>query len=152
MRTSTLSFVLASAIASVGLLGCGDDPRTSGGGGGGGNPPEEFALIGSWTSNFGNMEVITSTSWNNGFSTDKVLEFKNDIMTVYTQTSSGAQFNPDRFNKIEWSGLTDNSFYYCIVDFGLATLAEAKTSTQTGDTFDPDNSGCGSFPWTKLTK
>ena len=35
---------------------------------------------------------------------------------------------------------------------GLATLEAAKSSTQTADASDPDNSGCGGFGWTKLTK
>ena len=135
-------FALAAAISA-----CGDD-HDHDHEGHNHNQEATFPLIGTWTSNFGSTEVITSTSWNGS----RLVEFDADAFVAYTQNPADASFGPNEFNKIEWIGLTDNSFYYCFVDFGLATLDAAKSSTQTADASDPDNSGCGGFGWTKLAK
>jgi hypothetical protein len=45
-----------------------------------------------------------------------------------------------------------NSFYYCMIDYGKATLAEAIASTKVADSSDPDTGGCGGFSWTKNTR
>jgi hypothetical protein len=60
-------------------------------------------------------------------------------------------FNPSKFNRFVWTAITGGSFYYCTVDFGLATLNDALASTKTADDSDPDASGCGGFSWTKLS-
>jgi len=111
-------------------------------------PPPPFALAGTWTSNFGGMEVITSTSWNGS----ALIEYDNDALVAYTQNPADAQWGPNEFNKQVWAGLTDNSVYYCTVDYGFASLELAKTSTKTFDASEPEASGCGGFSWTKLSK
>ena len=109
------------------------------------SPPIE--IRGSWTSNFGGEEVITPLMW--GAASIKL--FDNTANWSVTQNAADDMWNPSKFNKIVWTELADASFYYCTVDYGLDTLEAAKTSTQTADSSDPDNSGCGQFSWTKLT-
>ena len=134
------SLMFLSSLLVLTVWACGDDHDHD-------NDPT-IAVAGTWTSNFGGMETITSTSWNG----TPIIEFDNDANVAYTQNAADASWGANQFNKLVWSGLTDNSVYYCTVDFGLDTLAAAKTSTKTADSSDPDNSGCGGFSWTKLTK
>jgi len=158
MRSSHLSFCFLSILAVLAMFACGGELRMSTGGGTGNsnnnnNGNGDFALIGTWMNSFGSLEVITSTSWNSDFLEMAVVEHDNDGMIAYTQTSTNDMYNPNKFNKIEWTGLSDNTVYYCMVDYGLTTLGEAKSSTQTADSSNPDAMGCGRmFPWTKLSK
>jgi hypothetical protein len=50
-----------------------------------------------------------------------------------------------------WTEPRAGSFYYCFVDFGLATLELAQGSTGTANATSPDTTGCGMLSWTKLS-
>ena len=117
----------------------------------GGFPWTELAptieIEGRYDSNFGTEESITSDMW--GSST--VRAYDNDENVAYLQLPEDDMFNPDTFTKIVWTEPTDGVFHYCWVDFGLATIEEAQSSTAAWDASEPDVSGCGGFPWTKLT-
>lgn len=104
-------------------------------------------IKGSYTSMFG-LETITSTTWNG----TPIRAFDNGTNFAVTQNPADSDFGADLYNKIVWTEPSSGSFYYCFVDFGLATLEQARTSTQTADETDPDNGGCGMFAWTKLSK
>ena len=45
----------------------------------------------------------------------------------------------------------DGTFYYCTEVISADTAEEAWADLATSDASDPDNGGCGGFPWTKLT-
>ncbi len=108
-----------------------------------------FELIGTWATPYGTDDVITQTMWNKA----KIVEFDNAANLGFTQEPADDPYNPNKFNKVIWTEPKNNSFYYCIVDYGKDSLALAKASTLTADASDPDNKGCGgSFPWTKATK
>ena len=127
-----------------GIAGCGDDDDEM---------TNEFELAGTWSSNFGGRLTITSTAWDSA----ALLEFDEANNTVITQNPSDALFFPDLYNRIEYTEPTNDRFFFCTVDFGLASLDAARTSTQTADQTDPSVSGCGvppppGFPWTELTR
>ncbi len=103
-------------------------------------------IIGIWASNFGGEETISDSHWNQ----DSLVSYDNELNYVITQSSTSAQFNPGKFNKLVWTEPSENSFYYCFVDFGLDTAEAAKNTSKMADTTDPANSGCGGFAWTKL--
>ncbi|MEQ9500810.1 MAG: hypothetical protein RIT81_28325 [Deltaproteobacteria bacterium] len=107
-------------------------------------------IEGEYDSNFGGTETITSDLWTS-YDASVVREYDNDANIAYLQLPEDAMFNPDTFAKVVWTEPDGGAFYYCWVDFGFATLDEAKTSTKTWDASDPDNTGCGGFSWTKLT-
>lgn len=119
--------------------GCGGFPWT--------RLAEPIEIAGTFTSPFG-METISSHLWG----TATVHEYDNDGNWALTQWPSDDMYNPDKFNRVVWTEPAGGSFYYCIVDFGRDTLEEVKTSTQTADASDPENAGCGSFPWTALSE
>ena len=103
-------------------------------------------IAGTWTSSFGGNETVTSYQWGGV----TVVEYDNGANWAVTQNAEDAEFNPGKFNKIVWTEPEGGRFYYCWVDFGKDTAAEAKASTNTADASDPETSGCGGFPWTRL--
>jgi hypothetical protein len=106
-------------------------------------------VAGHWHSNFDTNEEIDNTKWT--YTT--LIAFDNDLNVAITQNSATDMFGPNQFNRYVWTPIdtTDGSFFYCTVDFGLATASEARASTKTADASDPLNSGCGGFGWTKLS-
>ncbi|MEM7678154.1 MAG: hypothetical protein AAF449_19355 [Myxococcota bacterium] len=133
------ALVIASAVGLLTWTACGDDEETP--------TTEQFELVGEWSSLFGD-ETITSTSWASGI----LVEFDEAQNFAVTQNQPTADFFPSKFNKIVYTEPVDDSFFYCFVDFGLDTAAEARTSTQTADATDPASGGCGNFTWTQLTR
>ena len=104
-------------------------------------------IAGSWKSNFGTEEVITHAKWG----TAAIAKYDNDKNVAITQSAPDDMWTPNKFNRLVWTNPLGNDFYYCTADYGLDSLAAAETSTQTADSSDPENSGCGNFPWTKLS-
>jgi len=115
----------------------------------------ELEILGSWKSNYEALEKIDATSWtstSSGFTTTySMVKFDNEANMVITQNASDASYDPDKFNKIVWTDIVEDTFYYCMVDYSQETAELAETSTVSADVSDPGNSGCGGFTWTKLT-
>jgi hypothetical protein len=59
--------------------------------------------------------------------------------------------NANKFNEIVWTRVVNGSFYYCFVDFNRDTADDARNTTNVADATDPATSGCGQFPWTRLS-
>ena len=107
-------------------------------------------ITGDWVSNFGGTESIDSTTWGEA----AVTEFDNDENFAVTQNADDAEFSPGLFNRLVWTERDpddDCSFYYCWVSIGRDSAADARDSDDTADASDPETTGCGGFPWTKLT-
>ena len=110
--------------------------------------PGDLIILGTWASDFGGYEELTSTAWDDA----TILEYDNAARVAYTQNPANDAYDPSKFNKIVWTSPSAGSFYYCWVDYGLDDLASAKASTKVADASSPDTSGCGGFAWTKLTR
>lgn len=108
----------------------------------------DLELNGTWTTSFQGTEVITNTVWNGA----SIVEYSNTTNVAYTQNPANDQYNPSKFNKLVWTQPNGSTFYYCWLDFGKDSLDLAKASTLVADDKDPDNTGCGGFGWTKMTK
>ena len=113
---------------------------------------DDIEIAGSWESNFGGLETITSDAWANEWLTTTVIEYSNDNNWAINQNPDDDEFNPSQFSKVVWTEPTVDAFYYCTVAFGLDTADDARSATETADNSDPDNSGCGGFGWTKLSR
>ena len=70
---------------------------------------------------------------------------------VITQNAVDASSNPNKFNKTVWTDIINGAFYSCTVIFSKNTLAEVEVSQESADLSDPENSGCGDAPWSKLS-
>lgn len=107
-----------------------------------------IAVVGKWDSNFETKETINAKLW------DKMnlIEFNNTERWAITQNAEDSEFDPGKYLRIVWTPVVDNSFYYCMVDFGLDSADAARSSTKMADDSDPEKSGCGEYPWTKLTR
>jgi hypothetical protein len=115
---------------------------------GGIEQPGPIEVAGTWATNFGIDETISDTEWG----TASVISFDNDRNYAVTQQPADDMFNPSRFSKIEWTEPSEGRFWYCIVDFGLASAAEAEATEKSADASDPENGGCGGFSWTRLSE
>lgn len=110
--------------------------------------PETLEIEGVWASNFGTEEIITAERFDGA----PIRFLDPEANVLVTQNPPDAEFFPDAFNRVVWTEPAGDVFYYCFVEFGLDTLAEARDSTATADASDPDNSGCGGFAWTRLRR
>lgn len=109
-------------------------------------------IAGAYSDNFGGNETIASDKWQFSFGTSTIAEYDNAKNNAYLKAAADDKFNPSKFSKIVWTEPKADGFYYCTVAMGAGTLDLAKASTLTADDKDPDKTGCGGFPWTKLTK
>lgn len=130
----TFARLIASTAFALTLTACGGGP---------------IELVGEYTTSFAFDESITEESWG----TTSIEDYDNGDNWAVTQNPADAMFGANLYLKHVWTEpAADGSFHYCIVDFNLPTLEAAQTSTQTADASDPDNSGCGGFSWTGMTK
>ncbi len=128
------------------VMGCGGFPWTRL------VPNEVIEITGSYVSNFGGMETITSESWDFGYLLAAMIMFNNASNVAITQNPDGEPDTfPNTFSRVVWTEPgADGSFYYCTTDFNKMTAEEAMMMPTMADDTDPENSGCGGFPWTKL--
>jgi hypothetical protein len=126
-------FLFATHLA---LVGCGTDE------------PGPLEVAGEWASNFGFDETISQTMWG----TAAVIRYDNDDNFAITQQPANDMFNPSKFSKLVWTEPSAGKFFYCTVDFGLATAAEAEATTKSADASNPESAGCGGFSWTRLAE
>lgn len=131
------AFIVALAMSTV---ACGPAPE---------DPPADIEVVGEWDEQFvDEPTVITATTW--GAST--IVNYDNDANWVVVQMSADDEWNPGKFAKFVWTDIAGDAFFYCWVDFGLDTAAEAESTTKTADAKNPAETGCGGeFPWTKMT-
>lgn len=110
-----------------------------------------ISIRGEYESNFDGLETVTATVWQQGGAPMRLVDWDETENWVVTQNDDEADFNPGLFNRIEFTEPdASGSFYYCFVEFGLSTADEARDSTATADASDPETTGCGGFPWTRL--
>ncbi|MBM4343502.1 MAG: hypothetical protein FJ100_09010 [Deltaproteobacteria bacterium] len=109
-------------------------------------------IAGTYNDNFGGSETIASDKWQFSFGTSTIVQYDNAKNDAYLQAPADDKFNPSKFSKIVWTEPKVDSFYYCTVVIGAATLDLAKASTLTADDKNPEKTGCGGVGWTKLTK
>jgi hypothetical protein len=143
------AFAMALSLFTVGCEGDDDDDDK-----GANNTPAvtHLELNGSWENkDFAETDVIDDASWTTAFGdgdpvTSSIETFDNDENYLVYSGPDG------KYSRIVWTEIDGDSFYDCTVDFGLDTLDAALASEKTADDSDPDNAGCGGFPWTKLTR
>lgn len=119
-----------------------------GSGGEGGGNGDTLEIVGKWSTPF-STEIIREDRWRSfgtGFDgTSAIVEYDNDANVVYTESNC-------TFSKNVYIDISGDSFYSCTIAYGLPTLEAAKADTKVADPATPDTSGCGAFPWSKLTK
>ena len=157
--TRSKHFLSVFALASV-LAACGssDEPPP--------NPVKEegpLEIEGTWSSNFGGTEIIGADAWvseyedleGNTVAIEQRIEaYSNSENEIVTQNPDDAGYEPSKFNRIIWTEMEGDSFYFCTTDHGLESAADAIARNTAADTSNKDESGCGAddFPWTKATR
>lgn len=110
-------------------------------------------IAGTWLDNFGAVQIVGEKSWDTGFGIVAIVDYDNKKNRAYTQSPPDDPYTANLFSKVVWTEPKADQFWFCIVDYGKATLALAQASSATADDKDPDKTGCGgAFPWTKMTR
>jgi hypothetical protein len=115
---------------------------------GGATSVTPLELIGEYTDDYASPLSITATGWNE----DTIAAYDNAENFVITLSPASAMYSPNTYTRIVYTEPVAGSFYFCYVDFGLTTLEAALGSLEVADASDPENAGCGMFPWSKATK
>ena len=135
--------VASIALVCLSLTGCGEAMEDS--------PDGEQTPIevrGTYETQFDTTETITESSWQDA----DIVDWENDTNWAITHNPDDAEHNPDTYAKIAWTEPdAEGVFYYCSVAFGLETAEKARTTDKTADDSNPEEGGCGNFPWTKMT-
>lgn len=128
--------------------GAGGAFGSGGAGGEGGGNGGALEIVGKWSTPF-STEIIREDRWRSfgtGFDgTSAIVEYDNDDNVVYTESNC-------TFSKNVYIDISGDSFYSCTIAYGLPTLEAAKADTNVANPATPDTSGCGAFPWSKLTR
>jgi hypothetical protein len=136
--------VLLLVIVTFNACGDATDSNNSGSNNGTADAPVE--IEGTWVTNYGSAIEIDDQTWGG----QALVEFDNELNHAVTEGE-----NPDtgaaEFSKQVWTEPADGTFWYCTVDFGLASADAAMNTTKTADDSNPAESGCGDFPWTKMS-
>jgi hypothetical protein len=140
---------------SAGRGGSGGSGGTDGDAGEAGAPSESIEIAGTWTSNFDSTEIIDDESWSTDYGTGptavSIIEYSNEENVVITQNPDDDDFAPSLFSRSVWTEIENDSFNYCITDFGIETADEARELDTAPDPNDLDT-GCSGFSWTVLTR
>lgn len=107
----------------------------------------DIEIAGHWDTNFDTTEDIDDEWWD----FMHMIEFDNDDRWAVTQNPEDNEWGADTYNRLVWTPIEDDVFYYCTVDFNLDTEEEAMDTDATADDDDLDG-GCGGNPWTEMTR
>lgn len=109
---------------------------------------ESIEVEGTWDTPFGTTEVIDDERWD----FMDLIVFDNNERWAVTQNPDDSEYNPSLYNRLVWTPVEDDVFYYCYVDFALESVDEALNSEGEADENDLDGEGCGGFSWTQMTR
>ena len=114
-----------------------------------GNQEQEdsIATAGTWDNQFDMTETIDDEMWDYMY----LIDFDNDERWAITQNPDDDEHNPAGYNRLEWTPIEDDTFYYCTAARGLDTEEEALQAESTADDEDLDE-GCAGFEWTEMVR
>ena len=108
-------------------------------------------IMGNGDNDWGGTEEITGDAWNG----TAIVSYSNEDNWVITQNDAEQPEDSwavaSAFNKIVWTDVENDTFYYCWVAWDLATLEEAEAAENISDASDLTGAGCGGSPWTMVT-
>jgi hypothetical protein len=119
------------------------------GGFGGADGGEPIAIAGSYTDDFGGSHTITPDSWVSGFA--GVFHFTavdSDEGFAVALNAEDNAYSACAYSRFSWV-FEAGELYYCQAPYDAATEAAALADTSADET--DLETGCGGFPWSKLT-
>lgn len=126
--------------------------------------PEGLALNGGWADPYAAHDIQASKTaaggasghWNQSGSGNTtyatVVEFDNGSRVLYKDVTgcTVTGWCTTGYSRVVWA-YSGGNLYVCDVNYGKATLAEAKADPTTVDSTSPGTGGCGSYTWTQMT-
>ncbi len=123
---------------------------------------DDIEIKGNWADTYSVTYVISNDIWSesgtdwgssNTYTYDKVIhDYDNDTKKLVYQEPANASYNANKFGRIQWVKVDKNLFYFCMEVYGKDSYDEAFSDPATSDASSPESGGCGSFPWTKMTR
>jgi hypothetical protein len=107
-------------------------------------------IRGVWQSNFGGEETIEETRWSS-YGVSMLVSYDNRGNWAILLSPADDAYHPNTYSKLVWTEIEGGRFYYCILDYGLASAQAARSTSKTADATAPNARGCGDFPWTELS-
>ena len=143
-----------AAICFLGLVACGTQEDTQDNNQGV-LAPDTIEIAGEYCSNFGDTQTVTEDSWRSvGESYDssyEIMSYSNEDNHAITQNPEDAEWDPLKFNLIVWTEPVDGAFYMCWAGTGFDAIEMINFDQIEFDSSNPEEGGCGGFPWTRLS-
>ncbi len=120
--------------------GCGDDKEKK---------PLEIA--GSYQDPYGGTHIISDDLWDQGaMGKYHIALYDNEKDYLVAQNDEQNAYNPGKWSRFDWVWY-NGALYYCQTAYDKSSQKEAE-EVEAADPSNPEEGGCGGFPWTKLTK
>jgi hypothetical protein len=136
-----LVVALTMALLTALLAGCGSSDDEA-----------QLEIIGTYTDEFGQLQVITATTWDSsgsGFTLIfHILDYDNLFNYLVAQNDASNSFNAGKYSRFAWTNANGN-LYYCQDVYDAATSETARSAPFPNSS--DLASGCGGFSWTNLT-
>ena len=100
-------------------------------------PMYPLPFVGAWVDQFGNDYTITLTTFRG-------------LSIVASQPPSFVVLDGLTFNRVEYL-LLNRNYYLCTLVIGAKDYTHAMLNPSSPDSSNPETSGCGPYPWRKLS-
>lgn len=122
------------------VAGCGDDKEK-----------KPLEINGSYQDPYGGTHVISDDLWDQGaMGKYHIVAYDNEKDYLFAQNDERNAYNPGKWSRFDWVW-HNGALYYCQSAYDKASQKEAE-AVEAADPTNPEQGGCGGFPWTKLTK
>ncbi len=117
-----------------------------------------FALLGSFTDNWGGSQSYTNTLWTGSYGTPCTYAIifydnANGYFIYQQQADAGCTVaNNYKFGKVFWGVDAASKLYYCELLYAQASYLTVANSTAKPTYGNPSATGCSGFSWTQLIR
>lgn len=133
--------------------GSGADAVTPDAGETGDTAVEVLEIVGDWSDDLGYTYTITSDTWIQvvaGYTSQfNILSFSNEDDYLIAQNADTNDWFANLFSRFDWTWVS-GELWVCQSSFDAATEGDAEAAS--ADDSDPENAGCGGFPWSHLVE
>jgi len=144
MRNTIIWLTTLGLLALALLVGCGGDDSDNG---------DTLAIIGTYNDGFSD-HAVAETTWtmsSDGMadSVFHIASYSNTEQFLVAENDAANEYNPGLWSRFDWA-YVGADLYLCQPAYDAASQAAAAAASG-ADRLDITGTGCGGFPWSKLT-
>lgn len=110
-------------------------------------------IVGDWVDDIASTYTITSDTWIQvvaGYTSQfNLLTFSNDDGFLIAQNADTNDWFANLYSRFDWTWVS-GELWVCQSAYDAATEGDAEAAS--ADDSDPENAGCGGFPWSHLVE